>query len=406
MAKLNGLPVYQIKIDESLKSNLGVDFISLVDYPAIETNWIALSKADKKIPAKLYFNADLKLLYGPALIPDMPIYRYDEEMGEYYVVFSKEEIAKIARKFQRQLKSLNLNYMHQPNSQIDAVVQELWLTGKTDKSKDLGFDLPEGSWFIGSYIESEDFWTKEVKSGNVRGYSIEGFLDLELKKINMSKQKFEVARMADGAGDVYIDGPIAVDSMVFSNYPSITLVNGVKQVTQYPVWQDTILLEDGSILTLKDAKIIKIEKKQGMKKSKFTMQGKTTDGMELKTSGDAFAVGGDAVVVAADGTESPADGEYTLENGDIVKCAAGKITEVVQATQQEELSPEEVAIIQKAIKPTIDAYEARIKTLEEKLAKIPGAVASTIHTDPPGGAGNKTALSKVKALLNKNKKSE
>lgn len=326
MANLNGIPVYKIKIDESLSDNTGIDFISLVDFPAIETNWVALSKTDKKIPVQFAFNQDKKLLYGPALIPDMPIYRYSAQQGEYYVVFPQSEVQKLVRKFQKQNKSLNLNYQHQPDSQIDAVVQEIWLTGKNDKSQDFGFNLPEGSAFVVTYIEDDKFWNEQVKSGNVKGYSIEGFLDMELKKINMSEVKF-------------------------------------------------------------------IEAKTNV------------EGLTLKTDSEAWTVGANAVVMNAEGQESPAEGDYVLDNGTTIKCMAGKVTEIVEASE-EELSPEEAAAMTKMFSKVLKPLQDKITELETKLANTPGAPSVTSKTDKPATklTPAQAAFEKIKRIKELNKK--
>jgi len=195
MATLNGLPVFKIKVDESLESNQGIDFISLVDFPAIESNWVALSE-EKKI----FFNQDKQLLYGAILIPDQPIYRYSKEMGEFYVVFTKEEILKMVRKFQAQQKTINLNYQHKKDTQIaKAVVQEIWIVEQPDKSNKYVQGLPDGSAFVVAHIGDVKFWNEEVKTGNVKGFSIEGFLDMEIFKLNnMSESKFVSATTTDG----------------------------------------------------------------------------------------------------------------------------------------------------------------------------------------------------------------
>jgi len=194
---IDGIPVYRITIDQTDKT--GMDFVSLVDMPAIETNWVAMSS--KKKPLKFTTDKEKQMLYGPIMIPDQPIYRYDGER-EYYVVFSREVIEGLVRKFQTQQKTVNLNYQHKDGSQIpDAVIQEIWLTGKVDKSQELGFDLPVGTAFIGAHIGNTDFWNKEIKTGNVLGFSIEGYLNMELKKHKMEKtikQKFVSAQTDKG----------------------------------------------------------------------------------------------------------------------------------------------------------------------------------------------------------------
>lgn len=194
---MDKLPLYKIKVNEDLTSNEGIDFVSLVDYPAIESNWIAFNKQ----PQKTYFDTDKQMLYGAILIPDKPIYRFSQDMGEYNVTFPVESVIALVRKLQAQKKTINLNYQHQKDSQIsDAVIQEIWLTGVNDKSKDFGFDFPVNTAMVGVYIGDKKFWNEEVKSGNVKGFSIEGFLDMELKSIKhkMNTQKFVSATTTEG----------------------------------------------------------------------------------------------------------------------------------------------------------------------------------------------------------------
>lgn len=402
MANFNGLPVYKITVNEDLNDETGIDFISLVDYPAIETNWVAMGKQALKFNA----DADKQILLGPILIPDQPIYRYSAQMGEYYVVFTAEEIQKLVRKFQATQKTINVNYQHQDDSKVqDSVIQEIWLSGDNDKSKDYGFDLPKGTAFVCAFIGNKDFWEKEIKSNTVRGFSIEGFLDMELRKLemNIDKKKFAVYKQKDGVGgDVYIDGEIAIDNYVFSNYPCVKLVNGQKVVEQYPCWENSIVLEDGTILTLKDSKIIKIDKQQTMSKEKLSTA-KTDAGIEIHTDAESLAVGVDVYTMEPDGSKKPLpDSEYKLENGTTLKVASGKITEMVEA--EEEMTEAETALLKKAFQPFLDAieqkYEKRFAEMEVKLKNIPGAVSKT-DLDEDAGEQSPTALSVKKALLSK-----
>jgi hypothetical protein len=168
----------------------------LVKIPAIMNNWVAMSKE-----VQIHLNEDKQLLAGPILIPDQLIERWDKQMGTYYIRFSKEEIEKLVRKFQSEQKTVNLNYEHKENSKIEnAVIQEIWLTGLPDKSESYGFNLPEGSAFVVSHIGDKNFWLSEVKTGKVKGYSIEGFLDIQLKQLEkMSEVKLIQANATDGS---------------------------------------------------------------------------------------------------------------------------------------------------------------------------------------------------------------
>lgn len=245
---LNGLPVYKMVLsdDETLT---GVEFISMVESPAIESNFVAFNKN------KIKFATDKvkQNLTGAFMIPDLPIYRYDDKNGEYYVVFTKEEIEKIATRFLKQQKTLNINYEHQDNSKVDAVIIESWFTSKTDKTKDLGFDFPEGTWAGTVHVEDNNFWSQEVETGNVKGFSIEGYLDLKMNKINkikMNKIKFEAqAKTKDG---VILFTP----ADAFAEGVEIYIVDA--EGNQSAAADADYEMEDGSIITVASGKVSKL----------------------------------------------------------------------------------------------------------------------------------------------------
>jgi hypothetical protein len=182
-------------------------------------DWIKLSEE-----TSLSFAAepDRQLLYGPFLIPDKLIYRHSEKLGEYYVRFKKDQIEKISRKFNSDLNNNNLNFQHS-DTKVDATVVENWIVdAEHDKSKKFGFDLPEGSWFGGVFIDDENFWNEEIKTEKVKGFSVEVLAELELalKKINiinMQKQNINLANVMKTDGTpVYYDGTeVVVGTAVF-----------------------------------------------------------------------------------------------------------------------------------------------------------------------------------------------
>jgi len=185
------LPTYELVLN---KSEHGTQFISLVDEPAIQVNWFAFNK---------HFNlaeiTEQKKIAGAFLIPEQKIYRKDEN-GEYYIKFSKETIQEIADKFNAEQRGRSINLMHQDGSTLSvAFVSENWVTAlENDKSKNFGFDLPEGTWFGVVKIEDEDFWQSEIKTQKLRGFSIEGFFDMKKLKMstNMEYGKFKLEKEA------------------------------------------------------------------------------------------------------------------------------------------------------------------------------------------------------------------
>lgn len=202
MEKKNKKKIKYYKVDENSSLTYA---ISVVGEPAIESNFIYLSKQKPKyIELK---QDDKHLLVGAALIPDFPIYRYDDE--EYYIQFSKECIEKLSQNYIKD--GFQNNWTADHSYEADGIsVVESWI--KVDEEKDksvaLGLDAPIGTWFIAAKVENEDIW-KQVKDGTFQGFSIEAMVGLnEIKEenfnTNMQKEentKLEAIEISDGFWD-------------------------------------------------------------------------------------------------------------------------------------------------------------------------------------------------------------
>jgi len=169
------------------KEDGGVNAISLVLTPAIMREFVALSKTP---PKRVNLQEDKRIIVSPVLIPDIDIPRFDEESGEEYdITFGKEEIAKIAENF------LVNGYQNEATLEHDEEIEgvsviESWIKeSNNDKSVDYGFsDLPIGTWFVKMKIYDDELWAK-IKSGEVRGLSIEGMFGHELVENAMIKMR-------------------------------------------------------------------------------------------------------------------------------------------------------------------------------------------------------------------------
>ncbi len=117
-----------------------------------------------------------RIVVGPLMIPDKLILRVDENGDPYYVFFSKQTIAQIAEKMMRSKLLDRVNIEHDSEDRVDAHLVESWLVSDVykDKQQVYGFSHPEGSW-LASYRINEDRAWEMVRSGKVRGWSIEGF---------------------------------------------------------------------------------------------------------------------------------------------------------------------------------------------------------------------------------------
>ncbi len=166
------LPVYKLVIDES--DELGVSYIALVDKPAIEKNWFAFMDESEK-QFKFYADKERRLISGVLMISDLPIYRKDE-MGEYYVVFDKEQIEKIAQRFFKKGYTHNVNMMHDSERQVNGVYMvESFIIDKTRgiKTPEGYPTLTEGSWFGTFKVDIYDgkmMWKYFIKKLNFTNY--------------------------------------------------------------------------------------------------------------------------------------------------------------------------------------------------------------------------------------------
>lgn len=147
--------------------------ISLVEDPAIESNFIALSKQKTSIQLQ----NEKRLLVGPALIPDKPIYR-NINGKEFYISFDQATIEKLAQDFLANDYQHNITTAHREDAD-DIVVVESWIkTSDNDKSVDYGFNEPIGTWFVSVKVNNEDVWNR-VKNGEFKGFSIEAIVGLD-----------------------------------------------------------------------------------------------------------------------------------------------------------------------------------------------------------------------------------
>lgn len=166
------LPIYKLIISSDLEDEAEVDFVALVDKPAIQRNFLAFKERQKfEIVSE-----DKKIVSGALMLADMPIYRDNEEFGEHYVVFDADTIQKIAEKFFKKGYQSNVNEMHDPKKAVEGVTMfESWLVNRElGKMPIKGYeDVKDGSWFGSFKVENDDIW-KKVKEGEFKGFSVEG----------------------------------------------------------------------------------------------------------------------------------------------------------------------------------------------------------------------------------------
>ena len=167
--------VFEIVINDHDES--GVDYIALVDEPAIMKNFMAFNKQNK-----IQFKAadeDKRLIIGAAMIPDLKIFRTDPQRGDFYVYFSKETIRQINQKYHRKGFERNVNLMHDKDQHADGVyyVGGFITDDKMGLKDPDGFDNPEGTWYVIMKVDNDELWNNFIKTGEFKGFSVEGLFD-------------------------------------------------------------------------------------------------------------------------------------------------------------------------------------------------------------------------------------
>jgi len=229
------LPVYEMMISDDMDSDLMVDFIALVDRPAIKKDFVKFNdqfvepgKGERKddfIPRCISYvvsegkdagqaaaicysmwdqhfsepksesfkiqDEDKRIISGPLMIANQKIFRTDPELGDYEVFFSPETIKKIAIKMAKKGFHNNVNLMHNADMKVPGVT--LFEIFQSDKARGIrpmkGFeDLADGSLFGSMYVENDVAW-QMVKDGMIKGFSVEG--NFGMKKKDEYNEQFE-----------------------------------------------------------------------------------------------------------------------------------------------------------------------------------------------------------------------
>lgn len=168
--------------------------ISMVDEPAIESDFVALSK-DEEEKLQVFLESNEKhMVYGAALIPDKDIYRNNGEK-EFYINFTKESIEKMSQEFFKEYRQHEVTVDHEDIANEVCVV-ESWLVSDAykDKSNALGISVPEGTWMIGMKVNNIETWDR-IKSGELKGFSVESMISLEEFSKNDNNMEIETNDM-------------------------------------------------------------------------------------------------------------------------------------------------------------------------------------------------------------------
>jgi hypothetical protein len=183
---MEGIDLIELFIDEN-EANDGIQAISFVESPAIEENFIALSKHKVEFKA---VDEEKKIIIGLALVPDKPIYRRKDDY-EYNIIFSKETVRKGSELYLKNLRNNNTTLEHQQLTSGVSII-ESWIVEDTEKDKTALYNLNAvvGAWAVVMKVDNESVW-EDVKKKKYLGLSIEGVFSQA--KEDMSKDEEDIS---------------------------------------------------------------------------------------------------------------------------------------------------------------------------------------------------------------------
>ncbi len=218
---MNELETFELFIDEAREED-GIEAISLVEFPAIEENFVALSK--HKVEFKTV-DTEKRVIVGLALVPDKPIYRRSGDK-EYNIIFSKETVRKASELYLKRLKLNNATLEHDEEMTSGVSVIESWIVEDPAKDKTAlyGLNAVEGAWAVTMKIDNDEVW-EDVKSGKYLGLSIEGMFSDRAEDI----EEVEAAKILEELKQLFNE---QVELESYSDYPQ-SATNNAKKAIKY-----------------------------------------------------------------------------------------------------------------------------------------------------------------------------
>jgi hypothetical protein len=176
------MKLYELVIEDE---NIDEVFaISLVEEPAIEANFVYFDKEEVKFQA---VSDEQKLVMGPILVPDKKILRIDGMGEQYFVYFKPETIRRLAEMYLQKKYTDSTTIEHETKVKGVSLVESWIVESRTkDKSAVYGLSVPVGTWMGTFKVDNEDIWNNYVKTGEVKGFSIEGLFGHNLVEQSMA----------------------------------------------------------------------------------------------------------------------------------------------------------------------------------------------------------------------------
>lgn len=321
---IDGIPVYEALLSDE---ECGMIRISLVDAPAVLSGW----QTFKKVQMYAVQDEEQRLVRGVVMRADFPIYRVDNNGGEYYIIYRADTIREMAEKYLAESRQNNVDTMHDGN-EVDGVEMVQFFIKDTSKGiNPEGFDdIADGSLFAEFHVTNDDVWAA-IKDGTYQGFSLEGIFGFATEP-----NQQDIDEIVD-----WLAGEFSAANKDTKN---------------------TIMAKIERILELLRTRL-EAEQKAEQKFGRVT-----TDKGIIEWPGEEDLKEGDSVevVTADDSREAAADGDYKTEDGKTIVVVDGKVAEIRDPEAEVAPEGEEAAEVEPEPEGEPD-YKA---LYEEALAKI------------------------------------
>ena len=329
--------LYDIAIDPT-DFETGLNAISLVENPAVEVDFLAFAKDESAVLQ--FADEERHIITGIALLADTPIYRIAPDRTEYYVRFTKDCIRQLVEKYFKFGLTNSVNIEHKNNQFVDGVTMlESYIIDKERGICPSEFaSVPDGSWVVSYKVNNLDVWSK-IKTGEVKGFSVQGLFRIIETKLEMSSNKPEEENL---------------ENTEHQNKNNISLMSKLKEKIK------ALLMQYAAV---------------------------STDKGNLIYNTDMLEVGSEVFVEDENGENVPAaDGEYMLEDGRTVVVVEGKVTEIKEkeeAPAEPEMKPAEEQMVDETpaetpAEPAAPAENEKVTALEERVATLESQLADVI----------------------------
>ena len=323
---IKGRPVFVAGMETDA---CGMLKVSLVDYPAVEKNFLAFDKQEKAVRYAVQ-DEDKQIVRGVLMRANYPIFRKDKELGEYFIIYKPETIREMAEQYLKDGRSSNVNLMHEDGTDVEGVdMVQLFIKDSAAGVSPSGFEeIEDGSLFAEFHVNNVDVWAS-IKEGTYKGFSIETLNTIEEEDAVISTEKIQ-------------------DVLDWLNSFSS---NNMKVKNQIKAKLAAMLGKFGNV---------------------------TTDKATLSWDGDGeLEAGMEVYILDEDGNrQKPEDGDYTTEDGKVIVVVDGVVSEIKddkaevadQQPEGEDMKAEKMARIAKFE----ESYEEKERKIAEAIAEANG----------------------------------